>query len=236
MGSIIRSFTKEELQKLANESTSLTNLLRKVGLQPKGANRKTLNRIIEEYNLDLSKLIENRRVQYLNINQRIQKELSYLDKDVFVENSKYARVHLKERILKKKIINYKCRKCGNEGKWEGEALSLQLEHKNGISNDNRLENLEFLCPNCHSQTQHYAGKNIKSVFIKNRKKLINEIKQKKEFNIVLEKRKKDLDSINLLKFGWVGKVARLWGTRHSHVRDWVKRYYPELITFERSKI
>ena len=55
--------------------------------------------------------------------------------------------------------NYK-RQCGNEGFWNGKKLVLQLEHKNGIHNDHRVENLCFLCPNCHSQTDTYSGKNI----------------------------------------------------------------------------
>lgn len=232
MGSIIRSFTKEELQKLADKSSSISNLLRSVGLQPKGDNRKTLNKIIEELDIDLTKLIKNRKDLYLEVNKRLAKDFAYSDKQVFVKNSNYGRVHLKERIIDNKIIDYKCRKCGNNGKWQGEKLSLQLEHKNGISNDNRLENLEFLCPNCHSQTSHYAGKNKNSYKEKIREKQ-NKVEKHKDF---IEKRKKDLEKIDLTKFGWVGKVAKLWGIKHAHVRDWIKRYYPDLITFERSNI
>jgi len=60
---------------------------------------------------------------------------------------------------KQNLLPYRCAKCGNEGEWLSHKLSLQLKHKNGTWNDNRLENLEFLCPNYHSQTEHYAGKN-----------------------------------------------------------------------------
>lgn len=59
------------------------------------------------------------------------------------------------------LIPYKCMECGLENEWNNKKISLQLEHKNGINNDNRLENLGFLCPNCHSQTDSYAGKNKK---------------------------------------------------------------------------
>lgn len=45
--------------------------------------------------------------------------------------------------------------------WNGELIPLELEHINGINNDNRLENLTLLCPNCHAQTPTYRGKNIK---------------------------------------------------------------------------
>ena len=80
---------------------------------------------------------------------------------VFIENSSFSRQHLKERIIKNKLIDYKCEECENDGEWNGKKLSLHLEHKNGVNDDNRLDNLTFLCPNCHSQTDTYSGKKRK---------------------------------------------------------------------------
>ena len=65
-------------------------------------------------------------------------------------------------IIKNNIIPYRCNDCNNDGYHNQKPLSLQLEHKNGINNDNRLQNLCFLCPNCHSQTNTYSGKNNKN--------------------------------------------------------------------------
>ena len=82
--------------------------------------------------------------------------------EVFIENSNYPRHRLKERILKQKLIPYECSDCSNEGIWNEKILILQLEHMNGKNNDHRIENLCFLCPNCHSQTDTYAARNRKN--------------------------------------------------------------------------
>lgn len=82
--------------------------------------------------------------------------MRFPNEKVFVENSTYSRHRLKERIIKQKLIEYICADCGNIGEWNGKKLVLHLEHKNGKSNDHRLENLTFLCPNCHTQTETYS--------------------------------------------------------------------------------
>ena len=79
---------------------------------------------------------------------------------IFSANSFIAICRLKHYLIKYNLIPYKCRKCGNEGIWKGEKLVLELEHKNGFNNDNRLENLEFLCPNCHSQSDTFRARNL----------------------------------------------------------------------------
>jgi 5-methylcytosine-specific restriction endonuclease McrA len=78
--------------------------------------------------------------------------------EVATKNSTYPRSCLKRQIIKNKLIPYAC-KCGNIGEWQGQKLVLQLEHKNGVHNDHRLDNLEFLCPNCHSQTKTFTARN-----------------------------------------------------------------------------
>jgi hypothetical protein len=68
------------------------------------------------------------------------------------------RGHLRSRLLKAGLKEERCEECGLD-KWRGRALRVTLHHVNGDPYDNRLENLAFLCPNCHSQTPNYGGRN-----------------------------------------------------------------------------
>ena len=83
------------------------------------------------------------------------------DCDVFVENSTYARHKLKERIIKQDMIPYHCACCGIGPEWNGKPMPLILDHINGVNNDNRLENLRFVCSNCDSQLDTYKSRNRK---------------------------------------------------------------------------
>ena len=69
-----------------------------------------------------------------------------------------GRDHLKGRLIKAGLKEKCCEICGITD-WMDMPINLQLHHKNGDGLDNRIENLQFLCPNCHSQTDTYGGRN-----------------------------------------------------------------------------
>lgn len=84
---------------------------------------------------------------------------------IFTENSTYSNEMVKQRIVKNDLLEYKCVKCGIN-RWCGETIVLDLDHINGNNRDNRLTNLRYLCPNCHSQTDTFKGRNKNSGKIK----------------------------------------------------------------------
>ena len=86
-------------------------------------------------------------------------DILYPDAEVFCENSTYARHSIKARIKSKNLIEYKCACCNIGPEWQDKPMPLILDHINGINNDNRLENLRFVCSNCDSQLPTYKSKN-----------------------------------------------------------------------------
>lgn len=75
-----------------------------------------------------------------------------------VKGRRTNRTHLKSRLLAEGLKQDRCEECGIE-EWRGRRLSMALHHINGEPTDNRLSNLSLLCPNCHSQTSNFAGRN-----------------------------------------------------------------------------
>lgn len=150
--SVIWKIGTEKLREVVTLSECFSDVLRYFGLQNKGGNYRTLRDRLEHDSIN--------HEWFSNCKKMPSSVAIPLDL-VMVEDSTYSRRALKSRIIKNKIIPYQCAKCGMGEKWQGETISLVLDHINGVSNDHRKENLRFLCPNCNSQTPTFCGKHNK---------------------------------------------------------------------------
>jgi DNA-binding CsgD family transcriptional regulator len=79
-------------------------------------------------------------------------------KELLAAGTYRGRYHVKARLISEGIKQNRCERCGI-GEWQGQPITLALHHVNGVRDDNRLQNLQILCPNCHSQTDTFAGRN-----------------------------------------------------------------------------
>ena len=151
----LSNFSNEYIENILKESKSFSDVLRHFGYTSiTTGNYKIVKDELNKREITIP--VYNFFAQYNNFNRGRKLE------ELFVQNSHTSRTHLKKLIRKHNLINYSC-ECGNSGEWRGKKLVLQLEHKNGDTTDNRLENLCFLCPNCHSQTETFSGRNSKKV-------------------------------------------------------------------------
>ena len=91
---------------------------------------------------------------------RIKTEDRRLSYSELFSRSKNSRQHLKQRMFKDGLLEKKCYGCGLID-WLDKPISLELHHKDGDCNNWKQENLELLCPNCHSQTESFGGRNRK---------------------------------------------------------------------------
>ena len=160
--SVIFKTSAENLQQIINESSSYVEVIAKLGLNPHTGNHRTLKKRLATEHFDLSEFKkrqkEKRRLFLSSINFARRADSNH----IFCENSKYtSRQEIKKKLLQEKGFKYECVICKNTGEYNKLPLSLQLDHINGINDDNRVENLRFLCPNCHSQTSTFSGKRFK---------------------------------------------------------------------------
>ena len=148
-----KRYTIEDLKIAVRDNLSIAGVLRQLGLRPIGGNYRTINHLVKEYNLDTSHFTG----QGWNVGLQFQPKKGIDDKTIFVKDSAYrCSWRLRERYKKVTDI-YHCERCGLET-WQGLPIPLEIHHINGDNTDNRLENLQLLCPNCHALTNNYRGK------------------------------------------------------------------------------
>lgn len=154
-----KTYTEEDFVRAVKNNHSIAGVLRELGLSAYGANYRTVRKLVEKFELDTSHWLGQAHLKGKTHNWGKKRPL----REILVENSYYgSSSNLRKRLIKEDLLEEKCynERCDVKKEWNGKPITLHLDHKNGINNDNRIENLHLLCPNCHSQTETYAGKNI----------------------------------------------------------------------------
>ena len=149
-------YTKELLEENIKDCYSFAELCRRLGLKPEGSNPKTLRKKMDEFGIDYSHFTGQKWRQNTDNPIYVDKYLPKL-----CEHSSLSSTNVKNLLDKLKLKNInKCENCGLT-EWQDKPIICELHHINGDSTDNRIENLQILCPNCHSQTDNFRSRNRK---------------------------------------------------------------------------
>ncbi len=145
----------EPLARAAAQSHSLADLIRRLELVPGGASRALVKRSLATAQVPTEHFLGQGHGRGRPCSRRRSAD------DVLrrlPSGAPRAKRELLHRALREKKVPYVCGGCGTGDAWMGHRLVLEIDHINGDRLDNRLENLRYLCPSCHSQTRSYAGR------------------------------------------------------------------------------
>lgn len=202
------------ISEAALKSSTFTECLINIGLHPYPSKINTLKKYLNLHKIDYSHFSMDSFLR-THLNKLSQMNSTPAEK-IFVSNSLISKQALRRFIIKNNTLPYYCTDCGNQGEWLGKPLKLQLDHINGEPQDNRIENLRWLCPNCHSQTPTFTGRNVK----KNKKEKIKNLSYKTPIKIPYP----ELNClVNMLKEKSFVQVAKELNCSDNAIRKHLKR-------------
>lgn len=148
------TYTEVQLREAISKSTSIRAALIYLNISARGGNYKVIQKAVARYNIDTSHFLGQGHAKNKTLPSKTETNL-YLTNVIPISSFR-----LKNRLLKENILSPVCTSCGLEN-WLGRSIPLELDHIDGNSDNNNLQNLRLLCPNCHALTPTYRGKNQK---------------------------------------------------------------------------
>lgn len=150
-------FTEPELRMAVAESYCWSEVLRRLDYCPGGGNPVTIKKYVAKWEIDPSHFDPDRnRYRHLKA-RRIPLE------EILVKGSTYSRSKLKHRLYSEGLKQRRCELCGQGEQWRQQRMALILDHINGVRDDNRLENLRIVCPNCAATLPTHCGRGLRIV-------------------------------------------------------------------------
>lgn len=149
-------YERISFEEVVKNSINVKDATRNLGLKPSYGNRKTVKCYIDRYNIDTTHFFTPVRGQ---VKRKTLEE-------ILVVNSTYTHTTNLKNMLYRVGLKFRiCELCGQDEVWNGRKLSLILDHINGVNNDNRIENLRIVCPNCNATLETHGGRNIKNALM-----------------------------------------------------------------------
>jgi 5-methylcytosine-specific restriction endonuclease McrA len=215
---------KEQIMTMIQNNESKSSMCKELNCRPS-----TLDSYLKKLEIDYS---GNQGLKGKKTDSKRRTALDYIESGDIVQ-SHWLRI----KLIQDGIKEHKCENCKLID-WLGEKISLELHHIDGNRFNNQLDNLQILCPNCHSITDNYSGKkNIKEVKIKKPKpktkkcdcgNLISD-KAITCLDCKFEKSKKVnrpdynilINDVSILNYTGTGQK---YGVSGNAIRKWIKSY------------
>ena len=148
----VDQFSDEEFSQFVQKSLSYADVLKKCGYLTKSSS--TYSKIKERIEkLQLS-------TDHFVLSKKSEDKVQRTPENIFIKGSTAHQKTLRKYFINGEYVPYKCSICGQLPIWNDKPLTLILDHINGINNDDRLENLRWVCPNCNQQLPTTGSKNI----------------------------------------------------------------------------